>query len=165
MSHRPSRRALIALPLAGLLVACVSETQPDAPAICENFSVTFATIDVNSQPKSTFAPGEAVRFLGRVTNDSAQSLVLTAANGCVHVNFAVDTAAGQNLWHSLDNETCTQALRAETYAAGESKTFTGSWNQLRRDGTAAPAGSYRARLVDSTECRDAFARSLPFTIQ
>jgi hypothetical protein len=155
------------LPLTTLLLgACaVDDSGSRPPAICDRFSVTFATLDANGQQRSSFAPGQEVRLLARVSNNSPQSQTLTIANGCPQVNFAVDNASGQTVWHSLANVACTQALRSDTYAAGETRSFSATWNQLRDDNTAAPPGNYTARAIDSSDCRDVFSRQLPLTIQ
>ena len=84
----------------------------------------------------TFA--DSVRFTLRVTNGSAAAVPVTFASG-QSADFTVMTD-GREVWRWSSDMAFTQAVRRESFAAGETRTFEATWRTPR--GTA---GEFVAR--------------------
>ena len=69
--------------------------------------------------------GDTVRLTLQVTNATAGPLTLAFPSGQTY-DFAV-LRGGETLWHWSADKQFMQALRDETLAAGETRTFTESW--------------------------------------
>ncbi|HZG43818.1 MAG TPA: BsuPI-related putative proteinase inhibitor [Longimicrobium sp.] len=119
---------LIALPLA--LAACAppsaEETGP-RPGAGDAASPLIASLSV--QPGA-----DSVRLTLQVTNAGTTPVTLSFSSGQSY-DFAV-RGGGTTLWTWSADRTFIQALRSETLAAGETRTWSESWTPPR--GTSGP---------------------------
>lgn len=134
----------------------VAMKSPDInePVYCQNFTSTLVTKNQSGQQISQFALGQPVSIESTVTNNSSSTVTITKASGCPQVGFeAYSTEDTPNIvWSSADGIACTQATESATFAAGETKTFSAEWDQAACGGAQAPAGQYKVRTQDTTEC-------------
>lgn len=135
------------------------------PEYCEVLSSTFEAKDRMGQSVTTFLPGELITLEASVTNHGAEPVTITASSGCPQVSFRVLDDAHALAWDSQQGMACTQALVDLTYAPGETRVFTSSWDQTVCDAQQAPSGQYKAELRDSTPCRPVLNRSLQLSLQ
>ena len=169
------------LPLAILLISCggaeesactfrpvlVREPSLNEPAYCQNFSSTLVMRDRMGQQVDLFPAGEVISFESAVTNNGSGAVTVTKADGCPQVSFQVygTTGSPSIVWGSSDGLACTLALEPVTFAPGETKLFSGQWDQTFCGDTQTPPGQYRARTLDSTECWARIEKAVTLTLQ
>lgn len=133
--------------------------------VCGSFSSSFVIKDRMGQSVSTFSAGEPISFEMQVTNNGSTRRTLMANGGCMQVHFEVANTAKQVLWSSADNVACTAALQSVSYEAGQTQSFSATWNQQQRSGGQAANGSYTASALDATQCSSTLEKSGLFSIQ
>lgn len=130
----PVRR--IAVLAVALLAACAPVSPPaqnGAPAPRQD-----APAEALVSSLSVEAAGDSVRLTLQVTNATAGPLTLSFPSGQTY-DFAV-LRGDETLWQWSADKRWMQALRDETLAAGETRTFTEPWVTA-----GAPRGELRAR--------------------
>lgn len=142
---RPIR---LALALVAALAACVP---PPAPV--QAGAVTGAL----ASSLQVEAGADSVRFVLQVTNVSGAPLALTFGSGQTH-DFAVRDGA-RELWRWSAGRGFTQAVREETLAPGETRTFAESWRPAAE--ARGRALTAVARLASSTHPVE---RTSPFAL-
>ena len=118
----PVRRT-VALAAALLAAACAPVPSPapgGAPAPRQD-----AAMEALVSSLSVEAAGDSVRLTLQVTNATAGPLALAFASGQTY-DFAV-LRGDETLWQWSENKRWSQALRSETLAAGETRTYTEPW--------------------------------------
>lgn len=161
-------RLLLLPALVLALSACHEDDDVDLdapPAFCDQFSSALTIVDQNSQQSSSFVQGEDVGFELAVTNNGTTRESLTVPDGCGQLRFEVYDSASALLWTSHDNQVCTQDTSFNVYQGSETRTFSATWDQQRRDGNAADIGDYTVMAVDRTECATALSKDGSFDIQ
>lgn len=155
------------IPTTLFLASCIGNDEqtptapppPDAmksePTYCQNLSSTLVIRDRMQQEVSQFSAGETIFLESTITNNSNSPVILSPSDLCPQVSFAVYRTAGtpDSVWASSDDRVCGQMIMPVTFPPGEAWTFSAEWNQTLRDNTQAPAGRYKVRTKDSTECR------------
>ena len=126
---------LIGLTAVALLIGC-APFDPGADAAAADASPLLASVKA-----STFGADSAV-FSLQVTNTAAAPLELRFSSGQTF-DFIVSRGA-QEVWRWSSEQMFTQALRSETLAPGETRTYTATWVPVPR-----VSGEYtvRARLT------------------
>lgn len=110
----------LALALVAALAACVPPPAP-APGPVE----AGAPAEPLASSLQVEAGADSVRFVLQVTNVSAAPLALVFGSGQTY-DFAVRDGA-RELWRWSAGRGFTQAVREETLAPGETRTFAESW--------------------------------------
>ena len=177
------RKALVVLALPLCLAGCLEsdsaedyvwqQRQPipgadvydPPPAHCAAMSSGLEIIDRFGQAESEFIQGEPINLRLWVRNDSADAVTLTNPNGCPAVEFEVVNAANEVIATSDDGFACTQALVPVEHGPGETTLHTWTWDQVMRNGAAAPIGDYTVYADERTECRFALSKSAPLRIR
>ncbi len=100
-----------------------------------------------STDKTTYASGETVRFTMTVRNNTTESQTLSFNSGQTFDIIATGaTDSAEPAWRWSDGLLFTQAMRDETLAAGESKTYNAAWNGKNARGEFA-TGRFDARAT------------------
>jgi hypothetical protein len=128
-----------ALAALALLAACVPP-EPGAPAApAESGSAGGGASGPLVTTLSVEPSADSVRFLLQVTNATQAPLVLQFRSGQSY-DFTVSDG-GTTVWSWAADMMFTQALRSETLAAGETRSFAESWR---------PPASLRGRALSAT---------------
>lgn len=142
--------------IAGLLVICLGTTNTRS---CSFFGRegggSGGSLSFVAQLRLQRSGGEITDSFER---DEQIEMVLTVRNRLdrsVEVDFTDSRSAdfvvvrentSDVVWQFSDAQTVTQTPAPTlTFQAGETKTFTATWNQLRANGSQADRGSYEAR--------------------
>jgi len=140
-SARSESASLMRLAFAALalLAACV-RTQPAAPAGPGGGEAGAAAAGEPLVTTLSVEPtADSVRFLLQVTNATQGPLTLHFRSGQSY-DFVV-TDGGRTVWSWASDMMFTQALRSETLAPGETKSYTETWR---------PAASLRGHTLSAT---------------
>jgi hypothetical protein len=137
---------LILASLIGLAVVGTSPAQSlsrqsltsDGDTQVQQTGALFATVLTD---KPEYALGEPVQLTLRVRNASPFTVTVTMPTG-QDFDFIVRTLAGPEVWRWSHDQAFTQAVREVTFAPGETKTFTASWDQRDNDGQPVGPGFY-----------------------
>jgi len=126
---------------------CTKNSSTDAP----QFVTTLTIEDINNLPTSVFATGAQIQFVLSIRNrsNSAQSLFFNSSEQC---NFAVVDAGTSTVVWTDDNSgtpstSCTGSGTSSSFGdlsftAGETKTFTVTWNQQNDSAVQVATGNY-----------------------
>lgn len=134
------RLRLLAVLSTGLLAGCHGTEVPTQPGPSQaRFEVSL------NLESSTLAPGEPMHFTVAVTNTGLARGALMFSSGC-GTNFLVVDRSGV-IWDDLamSNRLCTQDAPVLDFAPGETRTWSGTWDQQTPAGPAA-AGDYRVQV-------------------
>ncbi|MGE3601653.1 MAG: BsuPI-related putative proteinase inhibitor, partial [Dehalococcoidia bacterium] len=138
----------IDLPAADTRYAADSASQPPPPnlqgvtlAVTPPASSAFEFVLSTSQ--SAYAAGETVPFEMVLRNRSDRAQTLTFLGG-QDFDIVVTNPTGAAVWRWSTGRAFTQQLRMVSFAPGEERRFTATWDQLADAGDQVPAGSYRA---------------------
>ncbi|MGB9429184.1 MAG: BsuPI-related putative proteinase inhibitor [Gammaproteobacteria bacterium] len=140
-------RVLLGGLLTGLLLGSTqcqttnnNGTGPDGPL----FVTTLAIEDANGNIASSFSAAQEIQFVLSVRNRSTTAQTVTFNTG-QQVNFAVfDTGTATEVWTWSLAQTFTQTTTSLTIPAGQTQTYTVTWDQVDDSGQAVPAGNYEA---------------------
>lgn len=113
---------------------------PDGPV----FVTSLAVQDANGNAASSFASGQQIQFVLSVRNRSGSSQTLSF-DTAQQYNFAV-LASGTStvVWTWSGGQVFNPSASSLSFQAGETKTFTITWNQLDSLGQLVAAGNYEA---------------------
>lgn len=113
----------LSLPLVlAAVAACTSQhLNAERPAVSEQARAGALVSSLQVEPSA-----DGVRFLLQVTNGGTQPMALQFSSG-QSFDFVV-TQDGRELWRWSADRMFTQALRSETLAPGETRTFSATWN-------------------------------------
>ena len=126
---------------------CTNNSDSSAP----QFVTTLSVQDINNNPSSGFAQGATVNFVLSIRNrsNSAQTLFFNGSEEC---NVAVVNAGTATVVWTADHggassSSCTgtgssSAFGQLAFTAGETKTFTVSWDQKDNSGSQVSTGNY-----------------------
>jgi hypothetical protein len=167
-------RTLATSLLLTTLGAC-SESNNSVDA-CENFAISFVTLDKFQQPVDTFSTSDTVRFVHTAKNISDQQQTVTGTNpprDCSLRQVEVLDSAGNSIYSDGDDRprpvpSCAATPLEEVFAPGETKTYTADWNQPRSDNQPSKVqpGSYTARYYSGLgKCGSSFDKSKPLVMQ
>ena len=118
-------RALLALSFASILGGCaVCRCAPPVPAPRGEAEASPLIASLSVQPGA-----DSVRLTLQVTNAGTTPVTLAFSSGQIY-DFAV-RSGGTNLWTWSADRGFIQALRTETLAAGETRTWSESWTPPR----------------------------------
>ena len=132
--------------LATLLLACAPLLQscnPRADAASEvpALEIRLTVRNASGAIRRAFGSAEAVTFELAVRNvgDTRETVVLASAK--TH-DFVVTSSDGREIWRASRGRFFAQMLTELSFAPGETRRFTSTWDQVRADGTAAVDGEY-----------------------
>jgi len=135
--------ALIAVLLLGANQCQTSTTNgigSDGPV----FVTTLAVEDANNNPASTFSLSAPIQFVLSVRNRSSTSQTLSF-NTAQQYNFeVVDSGTATEVWTWSLGQSFSQSTTSLTFQAGETQTFTVTWDQVNDTNQLVPTGSYEA---------------------
>lgn len=131
--------------LAALL--CLAPSQGCAegeatPRTPDALDVRVSLQDGGGREARGFRRVEPVTLVLTVRNRADQPRSLTLPTSQTH-DFAVSAGAGDEVWRWSAGRMFAQMLTEVTLAAGESRTFSETWDQVCSDGRPAAAGPYR----------------------
>jgi len=133
--------ALCALLLLGATQCQSSSTSgvgTDGPV----FVTTLAVEDANGNAVDSFAQGQAVQFVLSVRNRSNSSQTL-AFNTVQLFNMVVlDSGTATEVWSWSQGQSFSPNSSSLTVKAGQTQTFTVTWNQTGDNGQLLPVGNY-----------------------
>jgi hypothetical protein len=141
----PVRRTAV---IAAALLAAACTPVPPAPGGPAPRQDTAAGALVSSL---SVEAGDSVRLTLQVTNATAGPVTLAFVSGQSY-DFAV-LRGGETLWQWSANKRWSQALRDETLAAGETRTYTETWvpdSPVRGEFTARAWLTSSSHPVEST---------------
>jgi hypothetical protein len=135
------------------------------------FVTTLILRDSANTATDQFSRSELIRFELSVRNQTTQEVKLDI--GQPQRDFLVfDHGANTPRWRFTEGQLVTMERIVLTFAPGETKVFSLTWNQELLDGTSLPAGRYEARgLVTKTSysteplaADELFSDFRPFTV-
>lgn len=135
------------------------------PAFCSAMTSTLEITDRFDQPEDEFTQGEPINVRMLVRNDSASTVTLTHPDGCPSVKFSVVNADNEVVVGSNDGFACTQVMTTVEHSPGEATLHTWTWDQVMRNGAAAPIGDYTVYADERSECRFALSKSAAIRIR
>lgn len=141
------RQVLRAAALGLLAAALLGNTQcqsnasgigPNGP----NFVTTLAVEDASGNAASSFSQGQQIQFVLSVRNRSTLAQTVSF-NNAQQTNFAVlDSGSATEVWTWSLSQSFDQSQTSLTWQAGETKTFTVTWNQVNDSNQLLSPGSY-----------------------
>ena len=141
---------------------------PTTDPVCNNFTSSLVLKNRAGNVISNAPRGEAVTLEYKVTNNSSNSQTLQVADGCGQADLSVDSVPVCTVYRSHDkNRVCTAAVTPMANAAGETKTFSSTWQQTDLAGRAVPTGDYAAVVKERSQCSSklSFGDGLKFRVQ
>jgi hypothetical protein len=149
------------IPLAALVLLVQSQGCADGDATPKTSSALEVRVSLQTSDGRVargIRRAESVRLGLTVRNrsDGPQSFTLPTSQT---YDFAVVASAGREVWRWSTGRMFAQMLTEVTFAPGESKTFSETWDQLCDDGRPASVGAYR--LVGSVPVMTGLAVSPP----
>ena len=109
------------------------------------FSVTLALKDSSGHITGRFARGELITFELIVLNRTNAPIRLQFPTMGGNQDFQVfKPGATDNEWDWVANKTFATVVTELTFAAGGTQVFTGTWDQVKLDGTMLEPGSHEA---------------------
>jgi len=96
------------------------------------------SLDVGQQ---TYQAGAPVQMTLNVRNTGDQAIRLQMPTGQMY-DFVVQNSNGQEIWHWSNGRAFTQSVTQVAVPAGETRSFTVTWNQQDDQGNQVPPGSY-----------------------
>ncbi len=115
------------------------ETTPRTP---EALEIRVSLHDGDGREVRGFRRVEPVTLVLTVRNRGDRSRSLTLPTSQTH-EFVVSGGAGDEVWRWSAGRMFAQRLTEVTLAAGESRTFSETWDQVCGDGRPAAIGPYR----------------------
>ncbi len=115
------------------------ETTPRTP---EALEIRVSLHDGDGREVRGFRQVEPVTLVLTVWNRGDQSRSLTLPTSQTH-EFVVSGGAGDEVWRWSAGRMFAQRLTEVTLAAGDSRTFSETWDQVGGDGRPAAIGPYR----------------------
>jgi len=135
--------ALLAVLLLGANQCQTSTTNAigsDGPV----FVTTLTVEDANNNPASTFSLSAPIQFVLSVRNRSSTSQTLSF-NTAQQYNFeVVDSGIATEVWTWSLGQSFSQSNSSLTINAGQTQTFSVTWNQLNDASQLVSTGSYEA---------------------
>ena len=111
----------------------------------QTFQTTLTLKDSSGKITSQFDRGELITFELTLLNRSSSSVrVQFPALGNFQDFRVYERDAEEALWVWVADKVFAMVVVDMTFAPGESRTFTGTWNQVTGGGEAVPAGRYDA---------------------
>jgi hypothetical protein len=125
-----------------LLLGCAESAEVIEPSV-PTFSADLELRDASGNPAAGFPAGEPVVLVLRVRNltDEARKLTLGTSQ---KFDFEVEDPSRGTVWRWSHDQAFLQVLTDLSFAPGETKTFSESWDQTDDAGKAVPAGAYDA---------------------
>ncbi|MHB8405958.1 MAG: BsuPI-related putative proteinase inhibitor [Gammaproteobacteria bacterium] len=121
------------------------------------FVTTLAVEDANGVLTSTFSQGQAIQFVVSVRNRSSSSQTL-AFNTSQQSNIVVlDSGTATEVWTWALGQSFSQSTTSLTIAAGQTQTFTVTWNQTDDSGQAVAVGDYE--VIGGLTCSNSTSSS------
>ncbi|MGH7548268.1 MAG: BsuPI-related putative proteinase inhibitor [Gemmatimonadales bacterium] len=99
--------------------------------------VRFAVVPA----KPRFGPGEPVKAVLRVVNESEETVRFAFRSGC-QASFEVERD-GRTLFHHRFHVMCTMALTVRELAPGQSVEFPFTWDRVDDEGAPVSRGAYQ----------------------
>lgn len=141
------------LTILGLVTACLGastsscEFGDGSGGIGPSFVTELSLRDANGLPSDSFARGEPIELRLTVRN-RLNTAATVQFNDTRTSDFVVIRQGSQALvWKWSDGKAFAQVITEVEFAAGETKTFSVTWDQFGSNGQAVDAGTYEARGV------------------
>lgn len=167
----PARTLALSLCLATLAACSGTDNTID---VCENFEISFTTLDRFQQPVSSFGTGEVIRFQHTVHNRSNSTQMVNGVSpGCGAVPIDVKDAAGKSVYYDgrdppSSAAPCVTTPFQTTFSPGETKTYAEDWNQPSSGGQSRnlAAGTYTGEYSSYlSKCATTFDKKTAFSLR
>lgn len=107
-----------------------------------NFVTTLAVEDANGNVASTFSSGDQIQFVLSVRNRSSTSQTLSFSTAQQYNFEVLNSGTSTEVWTWSLGQSFSQSTSSLTFQAGETQTFTVTWNQVNDTNQLVPIGSY-----------------------
>ncbi|MGA9855185.1 MAG: BsuPI-related putative proteinase inhibitor [Gammaproteobacteria bacterium] len=138
-------RALFGLLLAGMLLGstqCQNTTNDGTNSDGPIFVTTLAVEDANGNAASSFSQGAEIQFVLSVRNRTSSSQTISFSTAQKYNFEVLDSGTATEAWTWSLGQSFTQSTTSLTFAAGETQTFTVTWDQVDDTDQPVPTGSY-----------------------
>lgn len=135
--------ALLAVMLLGANQCQTSTTNgigSDGPV----FVTTLAVEDASGNAASTFSLGDPIQFVLSVHNRSSSSQTISFSTAQQYNFEVVDSGTATEVWTWSLGQSFSQSTSSLTFQAGETQTFTVTWDQVNDTNQLVPTGTYEA---------------------
>ncbi len=150
-----------ALLLGATLSQCQSITTngigPDGPV----FVTSVAVEDANGVLTSIFSPGQTIQFVVSVRNRSSSSQTLSFDTSQKSNIVVLDSGTATEVWTWSLGQSFSQNTSSLTIAAGQTQTFTVTWDQTDDSGQAVASGDYE--VIGGLTCSNTTSSSTTST--
>ena len=109
------------------------------------FTTTLVLRDSAGTATRSFDRGELITLELTVRNRTDQSVRLNNGHPPDFEFFVIDDGTSRVRWQYTENRAFPAVILPIDFAAGETKTYTFTWNQVLRDGAMLERGNYEAR--------------------
>ena len=122
------------------------------------FVTSLAVEDANGNPASTFLSATNIQFVLSIRNRSSSNQTISF-NTAQQYNFeVVQSGTANEVWTwSVNQQQFSQNTTSLTINAGQTQTFTVTWNQANDSGQQVPTGSYE--VIGGLTCNNSSSTS------
>jgi Intracellular proteinase inhibitor len=108
------------------------------------FVTSLEVEDASGNVASTFNSGDQIQFVLSVRNRSTTSETISFSTAQQYNFEVVDSGTATEVWTWSLGQFFSQSTTSLTFQAGQTQTFTVTWNQLNDTSQLVPTGSYEA---------------------
>lgn len=128
-------------------------TGPDGPL----FVTTLTVENMNGNSASTFSPGQQIQFVLSIRNRSTSSQTISF-NTAQQYNFVVlDSGSATEVWTWSLGQTFSQNTTTLQIAAGQTQTYSFTWDQTNDSNQLVPSGNYE--VIGGITCKNSSSSS------
>jgi Intracellular proteinase inhibitor len=121
------------------------------------FVTSLAVEDASGNAVSTFNSGDPITFVLSVRNRSSSSQTISF-NTAQQYNFeVVDSGTATEVWTWSLGQSISPSTSSLTFQAGETQTFTVTWDQVNDNNQLVPTGPYEA--IGGVTCNNSSSSS------
>lgn len=138
-------RALFGVLLAGMLLGssqCQNTNNDGTNSNGPIFVTTLAVEDADGNATSSFSLGEQIQFVLSVRNRTSSSQTLSFSTGQQYNFEVLDSGTDTEVWTWSLGQLFPQITSTLTLQAGETQTFTVTWDQVDDNTQAVASGNY-----------------------
>ena len=122
------------------------------------FVTSVAVEDANGNPTSTFLSATNIQFVLSVRNRSTSNQTISFSTGQQYNFEVVQSGTVNEVWTwSVNQQQFSQNTTSLTINAGQTQTFTVTWNQSNDSGQQVPTGSYE--VIGGLTCNNSSSSS------
>ncbi|MGH8306781.1 MAG: BsuPI-related putative proteinase inhibitor [Gammaproteobacteria bacterium] len=128
-------------------------TGPDGPL----FVTTLAVEDVNGNSISTFSPGQQIQFVLSVRNRSSSSQTISFSTAQQYNFVVLNSGSATEVWTWSLGQTFSQNTTTLQIAAGQTQTYSFTWDQTDDSNQLVPSGNYE--VIGGITCTNSSSSS------